>query len=188
MKRIGWAVPIIFFSVCIAGLFSYQNKQQISVSRSLPILASENMDSNIWSNSATDVTQVTYTINDKLIYAKRFDNSWYLPDFNNRLADSGYIYSSISPFLNPVLHNPILINDMDLPDYGIDDLSPTIKFYTTSGEILEVVKGKAFDESYDYVYIPNSETIYTMNNTAFSNLSVSTQDWLSKAILNFDKL
>ena len=186
MKRIGWTIPIIFFSICIVGLFSYQHKQQVLDQKSLPIMASDDIFLNIWSNTATDVTQVTYTVNDKLIYAKRTEDSWYLPDLNNRLADSGYIYNSISPFLNPVLNNPTVVNSEDLSDYGIDNLSPKIKFYTSTGDMLEVVKGNSFDECYDYVYIPSTETIYTMDNTAFLNLTISPDAWLSKEILDFE--
>ena len=187
MKRIGWVIPIIFFSVCIVGLFSYQNKQQITSPRAISVASSDDLTLNTWSNSATDISQVTYSVNDKLIYAKRSEDSWYLPDFENRFADSGYIYNLITPFLNPVLNNPTSVSSDNLLDYGIDNLSPKLKLYTNSGDMIEVVKGNPFDNYSDYVYIPSTETIYTMSNNAFSSLTVSPDKWLSKEILDFDE-
>ena len=186
MKRIGWIFPIVFFSVCIVVLFSYQNKQKLISPRAISVASSDDFSFNIWSTNATDISQVTYTVNNKLIYAKRTEDNWYLPEIQNSLADSGYIYNLMTPFLNPVLNNPILVNSDELLDYGIDKLSPKIKLYTNSGDMLEVIKGSAFDDASDYVYVPSTESVYTMSNTAFQDLTTSSDKWLSKEVLKFE--
>ncbi len=181
MKRKGWLVPIIVFLISFVFLFSYQQKQEV-----VSFADTTNLPPIIWSEKSTHIVKVSFASAGKVIEAVREEDNWKLPTSDNRKADALYIYNVMTPFLEPLFEQVVETSPTDLTQYGIDDIASCITLYDANGHDYQIIKGKAFDEKSDYVYAPSTDTIYTMNNTAFRNISTNPNDWSSKELLSFE--
>ena len=181
MKRKGWLVPIIVFLISIIFLFSYQQKQEV-----VSFADTTNLPPILWSEKSTHIVKVSFASTGKVIEAVRDEDNWKLSTSDNRKADALYIYNVMTPILEPLFEQVIEASHTDLTQYGIDDIASRITLYDADGHDYQIIKGKAFDEKSDYVYAPSTDTIYTMNHSAFSNISTNPNDWSSKELLSFE--
>ena len=181
MNRRGWFIPIIVFVVSLVFLFSYQNRQDVvsfADTTSLPPL--------LWSEASANITDMTYTGAGKTIKVHREGDDWFLPDSNSRKADSLYIHQNMSPFLEPLFENTVEVSPSTLTKYGIMEPYTSITLVTNDGKEHIIVKGSVSEDGRTYVYVPLTDTIYTMNNAAFETFSTDLNAWSSKDLLVFD--
>lgn len=181
MKQKGWLIPITVFLISIIVLFFYQQKQEV-----VSFADTTDLPPITWSKKSTDIVKVTYEAAGKVIETVREENDWSLSTSNNRKADALYIYNVITPFIEPLFEQVVAVSPSNLIDYGIDNMASSITLYDAEGNDYKVVKGNAFDEKSDYVYVPLTDSVYTMSNTAFSSISTTPNDWACKELLNFE--
>ena len=181
MKRKGWLIPIVVFLVSIIFLFSYQQNQDV-----VSFADTTDLPPIIWSEKSTDIVKVSFEATGKAIEAVRQEDTWSLSTSNNRKADALYIYNAITPFLEPLFEQVIEASPNDLTKYGIDEVSSSITLYDQEDHEYKLLKGKAFDDKSDYVYAPLTNTIYTISNSAFCNISTNPNEWGSKELLTFE--
>lgn len=181
MRRRSLIIPILVFIIAFTTLSFYQkcqNTETLASTTDLPPV--------LWSKTTAEISKVVYRINDKQIVAKRIENDWFLSNSNNKKADTLYIYTTISSFLEPHFKEVIAPASNDLSAYGINDTAPVLTLYDTSGNEYSIVKGDNVDNTLTYVYTPISNTIYTMDKELFLPLSLSETDWLNKELLSFN--
>ena len=181
MKQKGWFIPIIVFFISIIFLFFYQQKQDV-----VSFADTTDLPPITWSKNSTDIMKVTYEAAGKVMETVRNENDWILSTSNNRKADPLYIYNVITPFIEPLFEQIIAISPSNLESYGIDGMASSITLYDVEGNDYKVIKGNAFDEKSDYVYVPLTDSVYTMSNTAFGSISTNPNDWTSKDLVNFE--
>ena len=181
MNRKGWLIPILVFIFSFSILFFYQKSQE-AVSLANPT----ELAPTIWSKSSSDISKIVYSIGPKKIEASRENDNWFLSNFNNKQADSLYIYTVMNEVLQPTFEEVITVSPEDLTSYGIDENSPTLSLYDNEANEYTLVQGSPIDDTLSYVYVPLSNTVYSMKNNAITNLSINEVDWLNKQLLTFN--
>lgn len=182
MKRKGWVIPILVFIISFSGLFFYQRTQN-----TVSLASTTELPPVLWSKSPSSINKITYSLGSKQITATLENQSWILSDFNNKKADDLYIYDILGRFTEPIFNQVIQVSPSDLSTYGIDESSPTLSLYDNEGHEYTLQKGNAIDNTSDYVYAPLSDTVYSMDVSAFSDLKVCESEWLNKQLLSFDR-
>lgn len=181
MNRKGWLIPILVFIFSFSILFFYQKSQEV-VSLANPT----DLTPIIWSKSSSDIAKIVYSIGPKKIEASRESDNWFLSNFNNKQADSLYIYTVMNEILQPKFEEVIAVSPEDLISYGIDENSPTLSLYDYEGNEYTLVQGSPIDDALSYVYAPLSNTVYSMKNNVITTLSINEIDWLNKQLLTFN--
>lgn len=181
MKRTGWLIPILVFILSISILFFYQKEQNtFSLANTIEV------PSILWTLVPTDVHKVVYSYAGNQIEAVRQDNIWVLPNLNNQHADDLYIYTIIENFAEPIFNEVIEIAPQDLSKYGIDETSMTFSLHDKENTEYSLIKGDSVNKTTDYVYAPLSNTVYTMDSSAFVSLKIDEVDWRNKQLLDFN--
>jgi len=181
MRRRSLIIPILVFIIAFTTLSFYQKSQNTET-----LASTTDLPPVLWSKTTAEISKVVYRINDKEIVAERQENDWLLSSINNKKADSLYIYTTISSFLEPHFKEVINTVSNDLTVYGIDDKAPVLTLYDINGNDYSIIKGTDIDSTLTYVYTPISNTVYTMESELFSSLSLSESDWLNKELLGFN--
>ncbi|MDF2615123.1 MAG: hypothetical protein K0S71_2909 [Clostridia bacterium] len=182
MKRKGWFIPILIFFISISGLVFYQKRQDAH-----SYAAQANLPPILWSESPADINQVIFSEYGHEVQALRSSRDWELSKPISSKADNLFIYNIILSFKEPSFDTVIDIDPVNLRDYGIDELSPTLKLYTKDNESYELIRGNFADALHYYVYSPMSNTIYTMQKSAFENIHSDLTMWRDKDLLAFNK-
>lgn len=181
MRRRSLIIPILVFIIAFTTLSFYQKSNTTET-----LASTTDLPPVLWSKTTAEITKVSYRINDKEIIAKREENDWFLSNINNKKADSLYIYTTITSFLEPHFKEIIARDVIDLTPYGIDNAAPVLTLYDNAHNEYSIVKGGDIDHTLTYVYTPISNTVYTMESSLFTPLSLSHTDWLDKDLLSFD--
>lgn len=182
MKHKGWLVPIIVFIISLIGLIFYQQRQDIT-----SFADTTNLPPILWSKAPADITKVTISLSGHEVTVSRIDNDWFIDEPFATKGDSLYIYNIISAFVEPKFESVIDSEPTNLSQYGIDESSSTITLYDKDRQDYVLKKGKTLDEKTTYVYAPLSDTVYTMSETAFTNISTDINNWRCKDLFNFNR-
>lgn len=181
MKRKGWAIPILVFFISLGILFSYQKLQDVN-----SLAATTDLPPILWSKAPSDITKILIQNGEQTIEAYYENDTWYTSKPSSMKADSLYIYNLLTPFVEPNFDTVVEDEPADLTIYGISDASPSITLYDKDEHEYTLIKGKNADNTSDYVYSPLSHTVYTMQKTAFSNISTDTTKWRAKELFTFN--
>lgn len=181
MQRKSWFIPILVFLFSFSVLSFYQKSQS-----AVTLAKTAELPPVLWSMTTSDISKVNYSIGTKQIIATCEDDEWYLSNFNNKKADCLYIYTTINKFLDPKFESIISTSPQDLTEYGIDDSSATLTLYDHNQQEYKLIQGSAFNDELTYVYVPMSDTIYTMKADLFKPLSINLEDWITKELLSFN--
>ena len=181
MKRKGWLIPILVFSIFILFLFSYQQRQDV-----VSFADTTTLTPILWRKNSADITRVVYSSQGKTIDAYRENENWIISDSKQRSADALYIYNVITPFMEPLFEQMVEKDPTDLTLYGIDERSASLTLYDTQEHEYTLKKGKMATKTSTYVYAPLTNTVYTMNPSAFDKISISPDEWESKKLITFE--
>ena len=179
MKRKSLIIPIFVFIISFTVLSFYQKSQN-----NVTLASTTDLPPVLWSKTNADISKVVYRISDKKIVAERKESDWFLSNINNKKADSLYIYTTITSFLEPHFKEVIELNPKDLTLYGIDATSPVLTLSDMEGNEYSITRGNNINKDLTYVYTPVSDTVYTMERDLFDPLSLNQEDWFNKDLLN----
>lgn len=179
MRRKSLWIPILVFIFSFITLSFYQKCQSTGI-----LASTTELPPILWSKNSADILKVVYCIKNKQIIVEREEKAWYLS--NHEQADSLSVYTMINPFLEPKIKEVIEVSPQDLSIYGIDDTSCKLSLYDLSDNEYTIVQGAPTKDELSYVYVPLTDTVYTMPTSLFDNLSINKEDWLNKQLLTFD--
>jgi hypothetical protein len=183
LSKRDWITPLVISVVSGSVLFLYT--QQLQNTRLTQTTYAVSY-APVWQLTPSEISKIQYeTPTQKISAFLNGDNTWQLMSPMHTSADNQYINNLISNFHQLPAIESIPVTSSDLERFGIDESSPTLTLYDKEHNKYKLIKGDTIDVVYDYVYSPNTGSVYKVSQTAFSNLSEDISEWYRHDYLNF---
>ncbi len=144
MQKKGWGFPLIIFAISTALLFYYTSTQTYSS------MAQTIVNQNINNGLPTEITAVKFSHYNESINIKLKSDEWIITSHSNTIADTSYIYNTLSSFINPA-NLEFVLDYPDLEEYGISQTSKKITLYDKDDKEFTLTRGKSASNSHYYV-------------------------------------